>query len=94
MGLTTIVYTYLGGMSAVIWTDVIQLVIYLVGAGLAARFSSIGIPGGWSESSARAPPPGSSRCSTFTVSLTPELHVLVGRCRRRVPDDGTHGRTS
>jgi len=29
MGLTTIVYTYLGGMSAVIWTDVIQLVIYL-----------------------------------------------------------------
>ena len=49
MGVTTIVYTYLGGMSAVIWTDVIQLVIYLVGA-VAAMVILIGaIPGGWSE---------------------------------------------
>jgi solute:Na+ symporter, SSS family len=49
MGLTTIVYTYLGGMSAVIWTDVIQLVIYLVGAILAAVILLDRIPGGWSE---------------------------------------------
>jgi SSS family transporter len=49
MGVTTILYTYLGGMSAVIWTDVIQLVIYLVGAGLAAIILLDRIPGGWSE---------------------------------------------
>jgi SSS family transporter len=49
MGLTTIVYTYLGGMSAVIWTDVVQLVIYLVGAVLAAIILLDRIPGGWSE---------------------------------------------
>ena len=35
LGLVTAVYTYLGGMSAVIWNDVIQLTIYLVGAMLA-----------------------------------------------------------
>ena len=40
MGATTILYTYLGGMTAVIWTDVIQLVIYLVGAGVAAGHSA------------------------------------------------------
>ena len=32
VGLATIVYTYLGGMKAVIWTDVIQFSIYIVGA--------------------------------------------------------------
>src|SRR5262245_8421921 len=49
MGVATIIYTYLGGMAAVIWTDVIQLVIYLVGAVVAAWILLDKIPGGWSE---------------------------------------------
>lgn len=49
LGLVTILYTYLGGMAAVIWTDVIQLVIYLLGAGLAAWILLGKIPGGWDE---------------------------------------------
>ncbi|MFZ4629374.1 MAG: sodium:solute symporter family transporter, partial [Blastocatellia bacterium] len=36
MGIATIIYTYLGGMSAVIWTEFVQLVIYLAGALIAA----------------------------------------------------------
>lgn len=49
IGVVTIAYTYLGGMAAVIWTDAIQLVVYLVGA-VAAAFILLGqIPGGWSE---------------------------------------------
>jgi len=36
IGVVTIAYTYLGGMAAVIWTDAIQLVVYLVGAIAAA----------------------------------------------------------
>jgi SSS family transporter len=35
MGVATILYTYLGGMQAVIWTDLIQFIIYILGAGLA-----------------------------------------------------------
>jgi SSS family solute:Na+ symporter len=49
MGAATIIYTYLGGMKAVIWTDVIQLAIYLTGAGLAAWILLDKIPGGWGE---------------------------------------------
>ena len=49
MGIATIVYTYLGGMTAVIWTDVIQLVIYLVGAVVAAWVLIGQTPGGWTE---------------------------------------------
>src|SRR5205823_4980411 len=36
IGAVTILYTYLGGMQAVIWTDLIQFVIYLGGAVVAA----------------------------------------------------------
>jgi SSS family solute:Na+ symporter len=43
----TLLYTFEGGMAAVIWTDVIQLTIYLVGS-LVAAFSILRIvPGGW-----------------------------------------------
>lgn len=47
MGATTIVYTFLGGMEAVIWTDLIQFIIYILGAIAAAWFIVQGIPGGW-----------------------------------------------
>jgi SSS family transporter len=36
IGVATMLYTYLGGMQAVIWTDLIQFVIYITGALLAA----------------------------------------------------------
>ncbi|MSU57364.1 MAG: hypothetical protein EXS35_04140 [Pedosphaera sp.] len=49
IGVVTIVYTYLGGMAAVIWTDAIQLVVYLVGAIVAALVLLGKIPGGWNE---------------------------------------------
>jgi len=49
IGAVTIAYTYLGGMAAVIWTDAIQLVVYLVGAVVAALVLLGKIPGGWNE---------------------------------------------
>lgn len=38
MGVVTIFYTYLGGMQAVIWTDLLQFVVYVLGAIVAAGF--------------------------------------------------------
>ncbi|MCI0378859.1 MAG: sodium:solute symporter [Gemmataceae bacterium] len=38
MSAVTIFYTYLGGMQAVIWTDLVQFVIYIAGAIVAAVF--------------------------------------------------------
>jgi SSS family solute:Na+ symporter len=48
LGAVTIVYTYLGGMEAVIWTDLVQFVIYIFGALLAGWFILHMLPGGWS----------------------------------------------
>ena len=49
MGVVTIVYTYLGGMKAVIWTDLIQFVIKITGAVLAGVFVLHLLPGGWEQ---------------------------------------------
>ena len=48
MGAATIVYTYLGGMTAVIWTDLIQFLVYTGGAVAALGFILAGVDGGWS----------------------------------------------
>jgi SSS family transporter len=45
----TLFYTFEGGMTAVIWTDVIQMILY-VGGALVSLFVMLGqIPGGWHE---------------------------------------------
>src|SRR2546421_439674 len=45
----TVVYTFLGGMKAVIWTDVIQFSVYILGALVALMILAGRLPGGWSE---------------------------------------------
>jgi solute:Na+ symporter, SSS family len=45
----TILYTFEGGMKAVIWTDVAQLLLYLTGSAVTLSFLLHAIPGGWGE---------------------------------------------
>src|SRR5579859_5210975 len=45
----TILYTLEGGMKAVIWTDVAQLMIYLTGSAVTLMVLLHRIPGGWTE---------------------------------------------
>jgi solute:Na+ symporter, SSS family len=47
VGMLTLVYTFEGGIAAVIWTDLIQLVIYIGGSLLAAWQLLHLVPGGW-----------------------------------------------
>ena len=49
VGVVTIVYTYLGGMKAVIWTDLIQFLIKIAGATLAGIFVLRLLPGRWDQ---------------------------------------------
>src|ERR1700752_34019 len=45
----TILYTFEGGMKAVIWTDVAQFLLYLTGSAVPFWFLLPRIPGGWNE---------------------------------------------
>jgi SSS family solute:Na+ symporter len=44
-----IIFTYFGGMEAVIWVEVVQLGIYLAGAALAGLVLIMTIKGGWGQ---------------------------------------------
>jgi SSS family transporter len=49
LGAAMIVYTMRGGVSAVIWTDVVQMFVYLAGAATVAVALLNRIDGGWAE---------------------------------------------
>jgi len=49
MGLFTICYTALGGMKAVVWTDIVQLVVKMGGALFAIGFIVFSLDGGFAE---------------------------------------------
>jgi len=64
--LLTLLYTFEGGMTAVIWTDVVQMFIY-VGGTLAGLFTILHlVPGGWSAIHASAESAGKFRVFDFT----------------------------
>ena len=48
LGLLTLLYTYHGGMRAVVWTDVIQTAVYIGGGVAALVLLGRGVEGGWS----------------------------------------------
>ena len=47
LGTLTIIYTYRGGMRAVVWTEILQAGVYLLGGTSAAIMLGHLIPGGW-----------------------------------------------
>src|SRR6185369_3715220 len=69
VGLLTLVYTFEGGIAAVIWTDLIQLVIYIGGSLLAAYMLLRLIPGGWSAVVAEGTPVNKFQMVSFSFDL-------------------------
>ncbi|HSS21458.1 MAG TPA: sodium:solute symporter [Pyrinomonadaceae bacterium] len=49
LGVVMIIFTYFGGMEAVIWVEVVQLGIYLLGAFMAGVVLVLAIKGGWGQ---------------------------------------------
>lgn len=47
-GIVTVLYTWLGGLKAVVWIDVAQMFVYIVGGGAALAVLLHTVPGGWS----------------------------------------------
>ena len=91
MGLATVIYTYHGGMTAVIWTDVIQLVVYLIGAAAAAVVLLRVIPGGWNEVQAVGSAAGKFRLFDFTPTLTRSYTFWSGVVGGAFLTTATHG---
>lgn len=54
LGVLTVIYTYRGGMKAVVWTELLQASIYLVGGVSAIVLLGQAVEGGWSTILAQA----------------------------------------
>jgi SSS family transporter len=64
----TLFYTYEGGLAAVIWTDVAQMFLYVVGAVLSLVLLLREIPGGWGHVAAVAGPMGKLQIFDFRLA--------------------------
>jgi len=69
LGAAMIVYTVRGGAAAVIWTDVVQMFVYLVGALVVFGALLERVPGGWSEVATTAGAAG--KFVVFNLSTDP-----------------------
>lgn len=67
--LLTLVYTFEGGMRAVIWTDVVQMAIYIGGTIVGLVTILHLVPGGWEAIQATAGAAGKLRVLDFSTAL-------------------------
>ena len=91
LGVATIVYTFFGGMRAVVWTDVVQFVVYITGAALAFALLLGELPGGWSELWATAVENDKLRVFDFRFTLTDPYVFWAGIVGGAFLTFGTHG---
>lgn len=91
ISVATLIYSYRGGMTAVVWTDVAQLAVYLVGAIVAAAILLGDIPGGWREVVATAGPAGKFAMFDFSLDVTRSYTFWSGVIGGMFLTTATHG---
>ena len=92
VGVLTLVYTYEGGIAAVIWTDLVQLVIYVGGSLLAAYMLVHAMPGGWTAIVDDARAAGKLQFISWSWDVTVPFTFwagLVGGCFLTMASHGT-----
>jgi SSS family transporter len=95
--LLTLIYTYEGGMTAVIWTDVVQMALYIAGAAISLAALLREIPGGWEHVTALAAPLGKLQVLDFRLGPPGEFFSraysfwggVIGGCFLTTASHGT-----
>jgi len=93
----TLFYTYEGGLTAVIWTDVIQMALYVAGAIVSLVLLLHQIPGGWGHVAAVAGPLGKLQVFDFRLAAPAEFFArtysfwagILGGCFLTTASHGT-----
>ncbi len=93
----TLFYTFEGGMTAVIWTDAVQMFLYVAGAILSFTVILHQIPGGWAHVTALAAPAHKFQMFDFRFAWTHEFFSrsysfwagIIGGCFLTTASHGT-----
>jgi SSS family transporter len=78
MALIAVAYTVLGGISAVIWTDVVQMFVLWLGAGLAIFTIVSDVPGGFAGAVSMGSDAGLLQSLDFRFDLSVEYSIWAG----------------
>jgi SSS family transporter len=74
----TLLYTFEGGMTAVIWTDVVQMALYIAGTIIAIITLGTHVPGGWQHIHEVAGAAGKFHLFNFALNLTQTYTFWAG----------------
>jgi SSS family solute:Na+ symporter len=91
VGITTILYTFAGGMKAVVWTDVVQFVVYVLGAVVAFGVLVVRLPGGWTELVATGTAAGKFHWLDLSTALDNPYTLWAGVVGGMFLTFGSHG---
>lgn len=92
IGVVMILFTFFGGMEAVIWIEVVQLGIYILGAVAAAAVLLQKIPGGWETVAALGETYGKFQLFHFELDFAKPFTFwagLIGGCFLTMSTHGT-----
>src|SRR5688500_18884759 len=90
-GVFTLVYTYYGGLKAVVWVDVVQMFIYIFG-GLAAFYVLLqAVPGGWGGVVAAAAPADKLRIVHLAGGFADTRWLVTGVVGGALRSMASHG---
>ena len=90
MGGATLVYTYFGGLKAVVWADVVQLAVYLAG-GVAALLIAWSLAGGPTSALEAAASAGKLKLLNPELDLTVTYSLLGGLVGGAMLSAASHG---
>jgi len=91
IGAATVLYTFAGGMKAVLWTDLVQFVVYILGAVVALMLLVDRLPGGLPQLLADAEVSGKLRAFDLRLNLHDPFLLWTGLLGGLFLTLGTHG---
>lgn len=89
--LLSLVYTYIGGVKAVVWTDAVQMVLFLAGGLYALWYIPTLVEGGWSGALATASAAGKLDWLNPAFTFSAPFNIWMGVIGGTVMVMATHG---
>lgn len=78
IGVLTVIYTYFGGIKAVVWVDAVQMALYLFGALVTIVAIQLLHPGGWSDVLAGSAAAGKLQVIDLSLDRTVPYTIFAG----------------
>lgn len=91
IGVLTVIYTYFGGIKAVVWVDAVQMGLYLFGALVAVVAIQLLVQGGWTEVLTTSAAAGKMQILDFSLDPKVPYTVFAGLFGGAVFTMASHG---